>query len=140
MNTITRRRTAGDEVRALLTGLRGHSAAATNSPTFIDVLTEHAAATFDESPAVKPRNPRYALLLAKFFGDRSVADYHQQDSLRFVRWYRDERDAARLPWLDAPRGNPETTAIEMLRLLRRAVHQYGRRHREWTPDILIPKR
>lgn len=107
-------------------------------PTFTDVLAEHAARARHEMVCVKPRDrTRQLNLLAAFFRDRRVDEYAPHHSLDFVSWYRLHREAETMGRRSA-RGNPDTAAIDMLRLLRRMVHQYGQRHRVFAPEIAIP--
>lgn len=131
---VISRTTASRASPFLLAAARRH---ATTTPTFADVLVEHAAIAAQKPVTDKHRDPgRQLLPLADFFGERVVGDYRDRDSLSFLLWYRRHRKAEgmRLP---APREYPATAAIDMLRLLRRATLQYGRRHRIRPPKIAI---
>ncbi|MDF0498256.1 hypothetical protein [Bradyrhizobium yuanmingense] len=114
--------------------------------TVADVLDDHVeqvkklAFTLGQKRHARVTESRCSTL-KRFIGDVNLGDYTLQNSIDFLADYVADREA----WYDAhpetSRKNPETTGIDMLKLLDRAVQSFiDRKGLLWSKTIPIPRR
>ncbi|WP_298372349.1 hypothetical protein [uncultured Bradyrhizobium sp.] len=81
-----------------------------------------------------------SVVLNRFFGTKTLSEYRMQMSIDFKNQYIDERNAFYDANPDRHRKDPESTATQLLRLLRYAIRSYPERHGYfWVLNIHVPK-